>query len=226
MLRLCLAWVLAVLLCASFAQADWFDWTNGVHRSFKADPDDYPGGDAKEIVGLWWGRDDTYDYFRMDLGALPTLGDYADVYGIYIYSNPSDGAPISNAYVPDDVIFAGTDQLLATYLAFGSVSSAHLQDWYDGSGPGGGPMAGWYDTNLTPIGDYFQQLTSGVGYEWRIPSSALPTDYGFRGTTFNFGAQTPYDITDWDDTPEPGTWALMALGLPALVWYSKRRRGK
>jgi hypothetical protein len=210
-------------LCLTSGNADWFDWTSGVHQSYRADTDDYSGGDGKEILGVWWGRDDSYDYFRMDLAALPQIGDYADLYGVYLYSNPADGAPTSNVYVPDDPLFQGTDQIVASYFFLGSMTSTNLQDWYGLSGPGAGPLAGWYSTTLSPTGDFVHQLTSGTGYEWRLPTSALPADYAWRGTAISLGSQTAYDITDWDDTPEPGTWALLALGLPVLVWYRRRR---
>ena len=221
MARLWFALVLLPLLVAGVGKADWFDWTNGVHRVQVTDPADVflPNSAAKDILGVWWGRDLAYDYFRLDLAANPSLGDSAEIYGIYIFSTPGQGAPYTNAYVPHDPTYDGVDQVVDNLTLSGNLFLTHQYNWNPLSIP---PT---WDTALVDFGgNYAHLLTSGTGIEWLIPLGMLPGEFGFRGGTLSPGSGTTFDVTDQGFTPEPGTWLLLALGLPALVWYRRSRR--
>ena len=221
-----------VLLGAGVGQADWYNWASSpaVHVTDPVDVSE-PLAQGKEILGVWWARDAAYDHFRMDLAALPTLTDYADVYGVYLDSAPSRGAPASNGYLPHIPVFEGTDQIVMSDAVVGQFVSAEVRDWEGAGGPGHGPDVGWYTTALSPLESYFQQLTSAgsTGYEWRVPVAVLPDTFGFRGATFHPGDDGGelYDFTDRGDVPEPSTWVFFALGLPMVVWCRRwwLRRG-
>ena len=53
-----------------------------------SDPID-AGGGAKDITGVWYAKDTSYQYFRMDLAGAVTSSDHANLYSISLNTSPN-----------------------------------------------------------------------------------------------------------------------------------------
>ena len=54
-----------------------------------SDPGNDAGGGAKDITGVWYAKDTSYQYFRMDLAGAITHSDHADLYSIILNTSPN-----------------------------------------------------------------------------------------------------------------------------------------
>jgi hypothetical protein len=54
-----------------------------------SDPGNDAGGGAKDITGIWYAKDTSYQYFRMDLAGAITSSDHANLYSILLNTNPN-----------------------------------------------------------------------------------------------------------------------------------------
>lgn len=220
MVRLTLLLAACIALTAAVAQADWYDWSGSPMEVVGSDPtgDLLTGsGDAKDITGYWWSRDESFDYFRLDLNGPISSSDFVNIYGIYLSDgNAGTGSPSSNLIVPGDSSYDGTDfAVTARYNDFGDIQYKILSVWNGG---------GWTETSVD--GQYVSGPVAHL--EWRVPIGTLPTDFWFSAGTLSLtggGApKTTYDVTGKSLTPEPGTWALLAMGIPAVVWFRRRKQ--
>lgn len=54
-----------------------------------SDPNNDAGGGAKDITGVWYAKDVSHQYFRMDLAGAVTSSDHANLYGILLTASPN-----------------------------------------------------------------------------------------------------------------------------------------
>lgn len=219
MVRLAVLLAATAVIITSAAHADWYDWAGSPSQVVSADPtgDLLTGsGAGKDITAVSWGRDSFYDYFRLDLNGPVSASDFVNLYGIYVSDgNAGTGAPSSDIIVPDDSAYNGSDYAITARYNDSGVFQYRLLSTWNG--------ASW--NNVAADWQYVSGPDTHM--EWRIPVGVLPTDFWFSGGTVSLtGGGLPditYDITGKSLTPEPGTWALLALGLPAVIWFRRRR---
>lgn len=206
-----------VMVAGAANAAYLYDWDSpGPHMVFVADPDDQPTPGKDILSGIWWATDLNYHYFRMDMQAPPSLTDAGDIYGIYIDSQVGGSAPLF-PYVPDEI--SGIDYIVdAHWNQLDDFDPVHRHLWTGVT---------FNSTNLFTLpGALFQNTENGgQSLEWRLPFAQLPINFAFIGAVIDVGAgKTTWDITEWGNTPEPTTMALLAMGLGGL--YLKRRRSR
>lgn len=204
-----------VMVTGAAHAAYLYDWDNpGPHMVFVPDPDDQAAPGKDILSGVWWATDFTYHYFRMDMQAAPQLVDAGDIYGIYINATPGGSTPLF-PYIPDEI--SGIDYVVdAHWNQLDDFDPIHRHVWTG---------ATFNTTNFLAMpGAAFQWSENGNrSLEWRLPYAQLPLEFAFIGAVIDVGAdKTTWDITEWGNTPEPTTMALLAMGLGGL--YLKRRR--
>jgi hypothetical protein len=221
----------------TFANFSGVSWGSGL---FTPDPynddvdNDPPNQDGRDIyTGIWWQRDATYDYFRVDLAGAPhdTLYDWANVYGVYM-DGMTGGAPSTDSYVPSEL--AGVDWIVDWHPATADVTADSLLD----PGSGGNVFhfhtwssGTWSTTNLAAT-EYYVAFNDGDEssgnntMQWRIATANLMALYDFTGASHDLasGEGTTFDLTETEQVPEPATLALMGLGLAGLAGIRQRRK--
>ena len=227
--------IVAIVLCMSVASAQaayFYDWNTQLSTSL-VDPTDVPEI-GRDIVKLWWAYDDTNHYFRMDLEEAPTLTEYSMMYGIYInFQAGGTYAGLNHPYVPTVYEPLGIDFIVDMhYNATVGMELAHLDMWQ--------PATNNFDLaylaqdnwqTLDAAGNTVAKNPGGSTIEWRVPIATLTDVYGIGGGYCMWGAthddtanKVTYDTTESFCTPEPGTWALMGLGLLGVLAMRRRKQ--
>ncbi len=208
----------------------------------------YGTGGRDIYQGVWWTRDSTYDYFRMDLASAPLYcteqPTWADIYGIYMDGVPG-GAPVGTATPAelDGIDWAVTWQVDVFGQGVGEITDPQAEDslfrfrlWdYAADVPR------WRSKSLGDD-DIWVHLTTeqqGPGMntiQWRIPRSgtvggvsySLPSMYDITGATHDASSFEPktYDLTDTATVPEPASMALMGLALAGVAAFKRRRKSE
>lgn len=200
---------------------------------------DGPGNwDGRDIYqGVWWERDDTYDYFRIDLAGAPhdTEYDWAVVYGVYMHGGMGTGAPGTDSYVP--VQLSDINWVVDWHPDPAGVSDGALMNpgstqnevhfhTYDQT------LDTWSTSDLNAADYYiaFDDVNEGAGrntIQFRLDRAVygLPSVYTFTGASHDLASDNPttFDITGSATTPEPASMALMGLALAGMAAFRKRR---
>ena len=169
---------------------------------------------VSDIVGLWYAKDVTYHYFRMDMETGPAGSGVAQDYMLYLDTDQSvatGAADIFNDPLPVDPAPAGlsqyiadnpgnlwgVDQIVDAHYLGGVLNVNHFHDYsvgataYNYTFPmlGGIPGALYQDTeNL------------GTSLEWRVPISALDAGpFRIAGGTMIIGNLTGPFTTDYTE---------------------------
>lgn len=193
---------LAVLMVVAFsspAQAMLYSsWGGSPNIS---DPNSDAGGGAKDITGIWYAKDATNNYFRMDLNGAISAADHAGLYGIYITST-----------VPSPDTIPSTAGLVAM-IAFDFNSNLYTAASYTPSG------------TAIPVSIPFQKSDDGKTLEWSVPLTSLDGFFYYMGATIT-GAVN--DTTTATATPIPSTVWLLGTGVIGLIGLKRRqsRSGK
>lgn len=210
--------LLAMLVCASAQASYLYPWSG---TPTFADPVDgvFPGG--RDISpGIWYARDASYHYFRMDLRDTPSpLGNnFAGMYGIFIDSKSGGANHGDTDYLPTGV--TGIDFILDSHFnnsGTGGWEDQHYHLSWNGLGFSIEALDGYQDTE-----------NSGKTIEFKIARNRIlddadaPADeFYIVAATLDVGSSAPtYDLVPDADRiyiPEPASLGLLLIGAVALL---------
>lgn len=178
---------------------------------------------ATDILAAWHATDGAYHYFRIDIESAPDVGDYADIYGIYI--DAMDGGNESNiSYVPQGLY--GIDYIVDSHF---NPYIPTDEGWYfnDFHTEWNGTI---YETRSEPIAVQ-QTMNGGTTIEWQINVSDIGSDFTWRAATHMLteGDDTrditvASTFTSTSDVPVPGSIVLLGAGLAGFTGIRKRKK--
>lgn len=183
-----------------------------------------------EIMDMWFAKDASYYYFRMDVAGAVSDSQNAWDFNIWIDTDNNAATGSQETTIQNSPYIDGTldgiDNTLSVHYSLGSLSSLPHLHPYTSTSP-------WVTSvTLASEGGFFQDTENGnKTLEWRIPISVLGTSQmKIYGGVHDRALDLSPDITagyviNGNNVPEPASFLLMSVGA-AAAGFARRRQSR